>query len=814
MPRNLPCSPILCLLFAASALTSTTAADIKQLEGFLQAHCYDCHDADVQKAQLNFEALMRGGSPEMADAAKWETALDMIAKGEMPPKKRKQPTQAERDLGSAAIEALLSRWTASLGENPGRVTARRLNREEYNNTIRDLVGVDFRPADDFPRDEVGYGFDNIGDVLSLSPVLMEKYLDAGEQIAEKAIVADLPEWPPAMRPALKDFQLLSWESSLLRLPLAGTWSATFLQPGKSDAVTAPLTFSPTANVSKIIVEGKRVKFVTAIDIDGTPENFSVTAEERGTGRLVGQWISGPDSGTFEARALPGPAFAGNWQAVATLPDGRDIEQDLTLTAQDDGVLGGRIVARAEDRRSELDEVHAEEESLRFAYGIQFENSAMDVKVRAHLHDDGYLRGKWVLVNGSQEEVATGDWGALRPEPDDQESNVRLIGSSIGMLREGEARLEFHADKAGDYRLDFSSYQNRAGLENALLGLFVDGKELERIDIPWEEPQPQSRTLSFSAGKHSIGLAYLNNYVDNQTRDRKLRGDRNLYVKDVEIVGPLDLPRPTLPDSHRRIIPQQPEPGTEKEAARRWITEFASRAYRRPASAEEVERIASLVDASLADGETFGEGMRLACQAVLVSPHFLFRWELDSARHLNDDQAIRNLNAYEIASRLSYFLWSSMPDDQLFSLAMDGSLLDGRVIRTQVQRMLADKRSEALVRNFAGQWLQIRNLNSVEPDPETFPEFDADLRSSMAEETYLFFNAILREDRSVLELLDADFTFLNKRLATHYGLEAEHLSDAFERVSLPADSNRGGVLTQASVLTITSNPRRTSGKVGA
>ena len=202
-------------------------------------------------------------------------------------------------------------------------------------------------------------------------------------------------------------------------------------------------------------------------------------------------------------------------------------------------------------------------------------------------------------------------------------------------------------------------------------------------------------------------------------------------------------------------------------------------------------------------------MRLACQAVLVSPHFLFRWELDSARHLNDDQEIRNLNAYEIASRLSYFLWSSMPDDQLFSLAMDGSLLDGRVIRTQVQRMLADKRSEALVRNFAGQWLQIRNLNSVEPDPETFPEFDADLRSSMAEETYLFFNAILREDRSVLELLDADFTFLNKRLATHYGLEAEHLSDAFERVSLPADSNRGGVLTQASVLTITSNPRRTS-----
>ena len=612
-----------------------------------------------------------------------------------------------------------------------------------------------------------------------------------------------------MRPALEDFQLLSWESNLLRLPLAGTWSATFSQPGQPDGVTAPLTFSPTSTVSELVVEGKRAKFVTAIDIDGTRNSYSVTAEERGTGRLVGQWISGPDSGIFEAKALPGPAFAGSWQVVASLPDGREIEQDFTLTAQDDGVLSGQVVARADDRRTDLDEVHADKESLSFAYGMQFESSAMDVKVRAQLHDDGFLRGKWVLINGSQEEVATGDWRAQRAEVVDDESNVRLMGRSIGMFREGEAQIEFHADKAGDYRLDFSSYQNKAGLENALLGLFVDGQEVERIDIQWEKPQPQSRTLSFSAGKHSIGLAYLNNHVDNQTRDRKLRGDRNLYVKDVVIVGPLGLPRPPLPESHRRIIPQQPEPGTEREAARRSITEFASRAYRRPASAEEVERIASLVDASLADGETFGDGMRLACQAVLVSPHFLFRWELDSDRTLNDDQTIRNLNAYEIASRLSYFLWSSMPDDQLFSLAMDGSLLDDKVIRTQVQRMLADTRSEALVRNFAGQWLQIRNLNSIEPDPETFPEFDADLRTAMAEETYLFFNAILRENRSVLELLDADFTFLNKRLANHYGLKADNLSEEFERVSLPADSNRGGVLTQASVLTITSNPRRTS-----
>ncbi|MGK0189089.1 MAG: hypothetical protein ACI9R3_004906, partial [Verrucomicrobiales bacterium] len=507
-------------------------------------------------------------------------------------------------------------------------------------------------------------------------------------------------------------------------------------------------------------------------------------------------------------ALPGEAFLGDWLTVATLPDGRDLQQTLTLEGSDP--IRGRLVSRDDKRTTELNEVFAEDGKLRIDYGIQLEGNAMDVQVAAGLGKDGILRGRWALIGGDGSEVATGNWRAEKPEPEDDAKNVRVMGRAIGLHREGEARIEFDAREAGDYRISFASYQQKAGPENAKLGLFLDGREMDPIDVAWQKPRTQSRTVTLTRGKHSIGIAYLNNYVNNRTRDRRLRGDRNLYVRNIEIAGPLGKPRPILAESHRRIIPEQPEPGTEQAAARKLVSEFASRAFRRPASAEEVERISGLVDGILAEGGTFGSGMRLACQAVLVSPHFLFRWEMDSKIHPQPaNDGIRNLNAYEIASRLSYFLWSSMPDDELFALAMDGSILREEVIRAQVERMLADKRSEALVRNFAGQWLQIRNLETVEPDAETFPEFDASLRTAMAEETYLFFNAILREGRSLLELLDTDFTFLNQRLVEHYGLELENLGNDFQRVLLPADSRRGGVLTQASILTITSNPRRTS-----
>jgi hypothetical protein len=195
-------------------------------------------------------------------------------------------------------------------------------------------------------------------------------------------------------------------------------------------------------------------------------------------------------------------------------------------------------------------------------------------------------------------------------------------------------------------------------------------------------------------------------------------------------------------------------------------------------------------------------MRVALEGVLVWPHFLFRVELDPPGALAGTSY--KINEYELASRLSYFLWSSMPDDELFALAAQGRLRSE--LDAQVRRMLGDAKSAALVQNFAGQWLTLRKLDYVVPDPETFPGFDKELRAAMTRETELFFEAVLREDRSILDLLDADFSFVNERLAKHYGI-AGVTGREFRRVSLPP--NRGGLLTQASILTLTSNPTRTS-----
>jgi hypothetical protein len=255
-----------------------------------------------------------------------------------------------------------------------------------------------------------------------------------------------------------------------------------------------------------------------------------------------------------------------------------------------------------------------------------------------------------------------------------------------------------------------------------------------------------------------------------------------------------------------VFSKLPEPGSEAQVARELLSSFAARAYRRPVAPAEVERLGRLVDGALAEKAPFTEAMGVAVQAVLCSPNFLFRWELDP--DALKPGTVRNLNDYEVASRLSYFLWSSMPDDRLFDLAGKGELLKGDALRKEAARMLADSRAQAFVRNFSSQWLQIRAMDEVEIDGVKFPKFNTKLRDAMKEETRLFFEAIVREDRSIFDLIDSDFTFVNQRLAEHYGLPGVQ-GDNFRRVQIPPDVPRGGVLAQGSVLLATSMPTRTS-----
>ena len=268
--------------------------------------------------------------------------------------------------------------------------------------------------------------------------------------------------------------------------------------------------------------------------------------------------------------------------------------------------------------------------------------------------------------------------------------------------------------------------------------------------------------------------------------------------------------PCAKSRDRILIAKPSDEQHEGEAAKRIVRRLATRAYRRRPTDRELARLVKLGVAVRKQGESFDGSMQFVLKAILVSPNFLYRIEVDPSPVGKGE--VRSLNDYELASRLSYFLWSSMPDEELFQLARRNDLHAN--LATQVSRMIRDQKSQALVENFAGQWLQFRNLSACRPNPQEFPAFDDKMRTAMRTESEMFFNAVLREDRSILDFVDADFTFLNERLAKLYGISGVH-GDQFRRVDLGeanasgAAQIRGGVITQASMLTVTSNPTRTS-----
>ena len=382
-----------------------------------------------------------------------------------------------------------------------------------------------------------------------------------------------------------------------------------------------------------------------------------------------------------------------------------------------------------------------------------------------------------------------------------------------LASEGSVWTTHTFPSAGRYTIRTRACGQQAGPEAAKLTFLVDDKPLATVDVTavQSDPRVYEHKVTLAAGDHKVAIAFPNDFYDENNPD-PARRDRNLIVEWIEVQGPDRTPSSALPASHTKILFKTPKADNRDEVAREIVERFATRAYRRPLLPGELAKILKFVDLARENGDSFERGVQLAVEAVLVSPQFLFRVELgprggQRRRNPGAPPSASPVTEFELASRLSYFLWSSMPDDELFALAKAEKLRQGDALEKQVRRMLQDPKAGALVENFAGQWLQVRNLKTVNPDRERFPAFDDALRASMQKETELFFEAVMREDRSVLDLIDADFTFLNERLAKHYGI-AGVKGEAFQRVALK-DGVRGGLLTQASILTVTSNPTRTS-----
>lgn len=351
---------------------------------------------------------------------------------------------------------------------------------------------------------------------------------------------------------------------------------------------------------------------------------------------------------------------------------------------------------------------------------------------------------------------------------------------------------------------------------AQLDLRLDGKRVKLFDVKIDQAEEAQGTRNYEikmavkAGPHVIGAGFLRETPKTEgvaTAGRRGQGAPQItstFIDYVQIAGPMNATGPGDTESRRLVFVCRPAAGqSEAPCAKKIISTMARRAYRRPVTASDIDPLMKLIAVGRKDGGSFDAGIETALRAILVSPSFLFRVESNPTGALPG--SINKVTDLELASRLSFFLWSSIPDEELLRLAEQKKLRP--VLAAQVQRMLADPKSKALVENFAGQWLRLRNIADWKPDPDKFPQFDEPLKKALQKETELFFSYIVREDRSVLELLNADYTFLNERLAKHYGIPNVKGS-YFRRVGLQGDE-RGGILTQGSVLTVTSYPTRTS-----
>jgi Protein of unknown function (DUF1592)/Protein of unknown function (DUF1588)/Protein of unknown function (DUF1587)/Protein of unknown function (DUF1585)/Protein of unknown function (DUF1595) len=318
-----------------------------------------------------------------------------------------------------------------------------------------------------------------------------------------------------------------------------------------------------------------------------------------------------------------------------------------------------------------------------------------------------------------------------------------------------------------------------------------------------------------AGRHEIGVAFLRKSWEPEDVAQPRQGgwpwssdemfDSNPGVDTVIVEGPYLSTGPSDTASRRKIFTCQPRGSENESCARQILSTMARRAYRRPLTQQDLRTLVDFYATGTGEGG-FEAGIQLALERILVSPDFLFRIEQEPPTRASGASAYR-LSDVELASRMSFFLWSSIPDDELLDLAEHGKLKDPATLERQVRRMLHDPRSNALVDNFAGQWLVLRNIRDASPDPDQFPDFDENLRDAFLKETELFFESQLRDDRSVVELLSANYTYVNERLARHYGLPNVY-GDRFRRVTLD-DPRRGGILGQGSLLTVTSYPNRTS-----
>lgn len=429
----------------------------------------------------------------------------------------------------------------------------------------------------------------------------------------------------------------------------------------------------------------------------------------------------------------------------------------------------------------------------FGYGF---NNIADVLTVSQRHLELYNQTATRLIDAALSGGAIAELS--------QRFEAETVGSPVGtasgeewnLFSNGTITTTYNFPADGEYRIVVRARQTAAGPDNALMGVYIDNQSVENFDVAATNLANFETMTTVTAGTHSVSVDFQNDFFMDGM-------DRNLLVDYFEVVGPIGATG-EISEERARIMICEPSGQTEFESCgRNILTTFAKRAWRRPPEDTEIDDLMTLVDLGISEENDFEVGIRLALRAILVSPNFIFRIEFDDDI---EDATPHMLNDYELAARLSYFLWSSMPDEELTALADAGQLNDIEVLRAQVDRMMNDEKSVALVNNLATQWLHIDSVREAMPDYETFPEWNDEFKEEMRTETRMFIQEIFDANLSIRDLLLARYTWVNQDLAQHYGLP--YTDSEFHRVDIP-DERRRGFLSQGGFLTVTSRATRTA-----
>jgi len=698
----------------------------------LETFCYDCHADGMDEGNFILDEHSTYATLA-ADKKLWDHVREIMSTHVMPPENKDQPTNDERKVVLNWIENDVF-WVDPTKPDPGHAVLRRLNRTEYNNTVRDVFFVNSRPAKNFPPDDTGYGYDNIGSVLSLSPLLMEKYLRAAREVSTDAV---------SIRSASRFEDELSGDEFKIKsgngaerygvMSLFGAGEMVGKTEIKEDGV-----YRFMAELSSNKAGDENAKFVVLV---GDKEVYKSEVEREFDGKNIDASVQrfGFDVPLTKGKHEIAIRFLNDhYDAQAADPKRRD-RNLLVKSLNIDGPLKFKEMAQS-----------------RFLEWVMEGKKIAPKQLDLMGHDFNHVQGGGVYFD-----------------------NKLAIFASNGSIHR-----EFEIPAEGEYRITLVASANQAGKERARMSVKL-GEEVRTMDIT--APDGKSQWLSFTAkklttGKHTLTISFVNDYYNEGK-------DRNAYLERVMIMGPTG---------------SETAPVFAEDFSRQWIKRLGLKVFRRPLEKDDEEKLLNILKVARNEGASRQEAISLVVEAMMGSSKFLFNGAPRPSG--GEENGTVLIDEFTLASRLSYFLWSTSPDDRLLSLASKGELRKN--LRSEVKRMIGDWRGRAITENFAGQWLRLRDIELVAPHTRRFPEFyKGSVRNDMRKESMMYFDYLVSDNRSALEILDSDYTFVNETLAKYYNIEGVKGSK-FRKVSLKG-TPRGGMLTQGGILTLTSHPTRTS-----